>query len=173
MRPGQLRALEAQPPQRFHQHVSKGGQQQPELVGPPRVTAGAVTEEVELLFLDSVFGFPPRAVSLLIEGLGRPGPVSDHVARVGPISGVFGFDDHPSRPIPAARLIIKLPKEAHLLLAGLMLGLAVGFWQNLDELRANWQVDRTWEPGWSDEQRAVGRARWKKAVERTREWEEK
>src|SRR2546421_7474747 len=52
-------------------------------------------------------------------------------------------------------------------------GLAVGFWQTLDELRSNWQVDRTWEPGWSDEQRSAGRAKWKKAVERTRGWEEK
>jgi len=52
-------------------------------------------------------------------------------------------------------------------------GLAVGFWDSLDELRKNWQVDRTWEPGWSDEQRKVGQAQWKKAVERTRDWEEK
>jgi glycerol kinase len=52
-------------------------------------------------------------------------------------------------------------------------GLAVGFWQNLDELRANWHVDRTWEPAWSDEQRAHGRAQWRKAVERTRAWEDR
>jgi glycerol kinase len=52
-------------------------------------------------------------------------------------------------------------------------GLAVGFWGSLDELRSNWQVDRTWEPAWSDEQRQAGRANWKKAVERTRGWEER
>ncbi|HSR22194.1 MAG TPA: glycerol kinase GlpK [Candidatus Eisenbacteria bacterium] len=52
-------------------------------------------------------------------------------------------------------------------------GLAVGFWHNLDELRQNWQVDRTWEPTWSEERRAHGRAQWKKAVERTRNWEDK
>jgi glycerol kinase len=52
-------------------------------------------------------------------------------------------------------------------------GLAVGFWSSLDELRSNWQVDRTWEPGWSDEQRQAGRASWKKAVERTRDWEDR
>jgi glycerol kinase len=52
-------------------------------------------------------------------------------------------------------------------------GLAVGFWGSLDELRRNWQVDKTWEPGWSDEQRKAGKAQWKKAVERTRDWEEK
>ena len=52
-------------------------------------------------------------------------------------------------------------------------GLAVGFWSSLDELRSNWQVDRTWEPRWSEDERAAGRHKWKKAVERTREWEEK
>jgi glycerol kinase len=52
-------------------------------------------------------------------------------------------------------------------------GLAVGFWSSLDELRSNWQVDRTWEPKWTDEERATGRKKWKKAVERTRDWEEK
>jgi glycerol kinase len=52
-------------------------------------------------------------------------------------------------------------------------GLAVGFWGSLDELRRNWQVDKTWEPGWSEEQRKAGKAQWKKAVERTRDWEEK
>jgi glycerol kinase len=49
-------------------------------------------------------------------------------------------------------------------------GLGVGFWSSLDELRRNWQVDRTWDPAWSDEQRAAGYRQWKKAVERTREW---
>jgi glycerol kinase len=52
-------------------------------------------------------------------------------------------------------------------------GLAVGFWSSQDELRQNWQVDRTWEPRWSDDQRAEGRGKWKKAVERTRDWEDK
>jgi glycerol kinase len=52
-------------------------------------------------------------------------------------------------------------------------GLAVGFWSNLDELRQNWQVDRTWEPAWDDARRAGGYRQWTKAVERTRNWVEK
>jgi glycerol kinase len=51
-------------------------------------------------------------------------------------------------------------------------GLAVGFWADLDELRRNWHVDRTWEPGWSDRRRQDGYRRWRKAVERTRGWVE-
>ncbi|HEX4215748.1 MAG TPA: glycerol kinase GlpK [Candidatus Dormibacteraeota bacterium] len=52
-------------------------------------------------------------------------------------------------------------------------GLAVGFWGNLEELRRNWQVDRTWRPGWSAERRAGGYRTWQKAVERTRGWVER
>jgi glycerol kinase len=49
-------------------------------------------------------------------------------------------------------------------------GLAVGFWSGLDELRANWRADRTWEPTLSEDQRETGYATWKKAVARTRAW---
>jgi len=49
-------------------------------------------------------------------------------------------------------------------------GLAVGFWSNPDELRANWREDRRWSPTWSAEQRAEGYAGWQKAVQRTLGW---
>jgi glycerol kinase len=45
-------------------------------------------------------------------------------------------------------------------------------WSNLDELRANWGVDRTFEPQWSEEKRETAYAGWKKAVERSRDWVE-
>ncbi|MBS3942556.1 MAG: glycerol kinase GlpK [Actinobacteria bacterium] len=51
-------------------------------------------------------------------------------------------------------------------------GLAVGFWRDTDELRANWDEDTRWEPTWDDEQRAAGHARWKDAVSRTLDWVE-
>jgi glycerol kinase len=49
-------------------------------------------------------------------------------------------------------------------------GLAVGFWQNTDELESNWNEDQRWQPEWNDEQRTEGYAGWKKAVERTLNW---
>ena len=49
-------------------------------------------------------------------------------------------------------------------------GLAVGFWETEDELRANWQEDRRWTPRWTAEQREAGYAGWRKAVERTLDW---
>ena len=49
-------------------------------------------------------------------------------------------------------------------------GLATGLWSDLDDLRANWGVDRAFEPRWPEERRADGYRGWKKAVARTRGW---
>jgi glycerol kinase len=50
-------------------------------------------------------------------------------------------------------------------------GLAVGFWRDLDELRAmSGAAPRRWEPTMSDADRASGTARWHKGVERTLGW---
>jgi glycerol kinase len=49
-------------------------------------------------------------------------------------------------------------------------GLAVGFWENPDDLRSNWQEDKRWSPNWSEDQRAAGYAGWQKAVQRTLDW---
>src|ERR671921_2490526 len=51
-------------------------------------------------------------------------------------------------------------------------GLAVGFWNNTDELRENWNEDKRWNPNWSDDQRRTGYAGWQKAVQRTLDWVE-
>ena len=49
-------------------------------------------------------------------------------------------------------------------------GLAVGFWESLDDLKKNWKRDRLWEPTWSEDQRDQGYVGWKRAVERTFGW---
>jgi len=49
-------------------------------------------------------------------------------------------------------------------------GLAVGFWNDIDSLRQNWQEDRRWEPEMADETRKKCYAGWKKAVTRTFDW---
>lgn len=51
-------------------------------------------------------------------------------------------------------------------------GLAVGFWQNFDELRQNWGVDKQWVPDMEPERRKELYAGWKKAVSRTFDWVE-
>ena len=49
-------------------------------------------------------------------------------------------------------------------------GLAVGFWNNYDELRLNWGRDKQWLPAMPAEKRAQLVAGWKKAVTRTFDW---
>ena len=49
-------------------------------------------------------------------------------------------------------------------------GLAVGFWSSTDEVRKQWQQSRRWNSTSTPEQREVGYAGWKKAVERTLNW---
>ncbi len=51
-------------------------------------------------------------------------------------------------------------------------GYAVGFWDDIESLRENWLVDRTWEPQMSEEERERLYQGWKKAVERTFDWVE-
>jgi glycerol kinase len=49
-------------------------------------------------------------------------------------------------------------------------GLAVGFWSNLEELRRNWQADKTWRPQMGEEERDRLYRGWQKAVTRTFDW---
>ncbi len=49
-------------------------------------------------------------------------------------------------------------------------GLAVGFWRDLDDLRANWQEDRRWLPQMAAPDRERLYQGWLKAVERTLDW---
>jgi glycerol kinase len=51
-------------------------------------------------------------------------------------------------------------------------GLAVGFWDGLDDVRQHWAEDRRWEPARDDAWREREMARWRKAVERTLDWVE-
>src|SRR6266436_2197386 len=46
-------------------------------------------------------------------------------------------------------------------------GLAVGFFSGLEELRANWAVDRTWTPHLAETEREQLYRQWKKAVTRS------
>ena len=69
--------------------------------------------------------------------------------------------------VPVSRPVVA---ETTALGAAYAAGLAVGFWKNTDELRANWNEAKRWQPEWSEEQRDAGYAQWKKAVERTLDW---
>jgi glycerol kinase len=49
-------------------------------------------------------------------------------------------------------------------------GLAVGFFESIDELRARWSVDHTWKPAMEAAERERIYSSWKKAVTRSFDW---
>jgi len=49
-------------------------------------------------------------------------------------------------------------------------GLAVGFWSEVEDLRANWGKDKEWQPKMDPQERDKEYAFWKKAVTRTFDW---
>jgi glycerol kinase len=49
-------------------------------------------------------------------------------------------------------------------------GLAVGFWREVEDLRANWGMDKQWDPSMDPAKRDQEYALWKKAVTRTFDW---
>ncbi len=51
-------------------------------------------------------------------------------------------------------------------------GLATGYWRGREDLVANWQVDRRWQPAMSAERRAQLYHAWQKALERSLGWVE-
>ena len=61
-------------------------------------------------------------------------------------------------------------KETTALGAAYAAGLATGFYRNVDDLRANWSVDRTWKPGMDAARRDHLYSFWKKAVARSFDW---
>ena len=49
-------------------------------------------------------------------------------------------------------------------------GLAVGFWEDLDQLRSRWREGKRWTPNMEDSVRQNYIAQWKKAVTKTLDW---
>jgi glycerol kinase len=69
--------------------------------------------------------------------------------------------------VPVIRPVVA---ETTALGAAYAAGLAVGFWDNLDDLRANWQEDKRWEPNMDSGERDRQLRLWKKAVTKAMDW---
>ncbi|WP_305092254.1 glycerol kinase GlpK [Prescottella sp. R16] len=69
--------------------------------------------------------------------------------------------------VPVTRPVVN---ETTALGAAYAAGLAVGFWESEDDIRANWAEDKTWRPRMGADERARLYAGWNKAVERTYDW---
>ena len=51
--------------------------------------------------------------------------------------------------------------------AAYLAGLAVGFWKNIDEIKSQWQVERTFNPVPENEERENAKKGWQDAIQRT------
>src|SRR5271167_1854053 len=71
--------------------------------------------------------------------------------------------------VPVIRPVVA---ETTALGAAYAAGLAVGFWREIEDLRANWAIDKQWEPHMDPAKRDHEYALWKKAVTRTFDWVE-
>jgi glycerol kinase len=69
--------------------------------------------------------------------------------------------------LPVVRPVIR---ETTALGAAYAAGLAVGFYKDIDDLRANWAVEQTWNPNMDEATRAHLYKSWKKAVTRSFDW---
>jgi glycerol kinase len=66
---------------------------------------------------------------------------------------------------------VPLITETTSLGAAYLAGLAVGFWESREELKAKWKLGQRYEPQISEQEREQLHTRWLKAVERAKGWE--
>lgn len=71
--------------------------------------------------------------------------------------------------VPVTRPMVS---ETTALGAAYAAGYAVGFWEDKDTMRRNWQVDKTWHPDPNTKAGSEQFALWQKAVTRTFDWAE-
>jgi glycerol kinase len=70
-------------------------------------------------------------------------------------------------PVVRPRII-----ETTALGAAYLAGLAVGYWSSMEEIESLWQAEKVFEPIMRPDEAQQRRARWAKALERSRDWEE-
>jgi len=61
-------------------------------------------------------------------------------------------------------------QETTALGAAYLAGLAVGFWSGIDELKQQWQIDKTFEPSSTADNVSSMRANWERALQRSKGW---
>jgi glycerol kinase len=74
--------------------------------------------------------------------------------------------------ILGVRVCRPIVAETTALGAAYLAGLAVGFWNGLDDLRQNWVLDREFTASMPKHERESSYRRWKQAVSRVLNWED-
>ena len=57
--------------------------------------------------------------------------------------------------------------------AAYLAGLAVGYWKGTNDVKANWEIERRFEPKMAASDREHRRSRWNEALDRARDWEQR
>ena len=70
--------------------------------------------------------------------------------------------------VPVARPVIQ---ETTALCAAYLAGLTEGVWSSTDDLAASWHLDTRCEPVADQAAADAAHARWRRAVERSRDWD--
>ena len=122
--------------------------------------ARAALESIVLQVAD-VFGAMQRDSGIALRELRVDGGASCNDLLMQMQADVLGV------PVVRPRVI-----ETTALGAAYLAGLAVGFWKGADEIAAQWQVDKRFEPQIDASTRARKLARWREAVARSRAWAE-
>lgn len=70
--------------------------------------------------------------------------------------------------------VVRRPQvlETTALGAAYLAGLAVGVWSGLEDVSRNWRLDQEFRPQWEPERRSKRVRQWRKAVQRSLDWEE-
>lgn len=72
------------------------------------MATGAVSEQIQLLFLDAVLHLTARAVELVVEVLGLAFKIRHHIAGIATSVGVLELGDNPPGMIPTVGGIIEI-----------------------------------------------------------------
>ncbi|RQH01733.1 glycerol kinase GlpK [Natrarchaeobius oligotrophus] len=72
--------------------------------------------------------------------------------------------------IIGTRIVRPVVDETTALGSAYAAGLAVGYWDDLEELRSNWRVDREFDPEMDEDLADERHERWSQAVDRSRDW---
>ncbi|MES2209221.1 MAG: glycerol kinase GlpK [Chloroflexota bacterium] len=130
------------------------------------ITRGTSLGHIARATLDSVVQQVADVVEAMAADIGRPLEVLRADGGASANDGLMQLQAD-LLGVPVERPVVA---ETTALGAACLAGLALGYWAGLDDLRANWALERRFEPSMGTVDRAQRRRRWARAVERVRGW---
>ena len=127
--------------------------------------------------MKKVINAPERVVDEMLRGMGLAHPcliriIPEHSVVVRADGGAAANRWMMQFQADILGTPVEVPEtlETTALGAAYLAGLAVGFWEDREELKNRWRLRRRDEPQMGEEERERLYARWKEAVERAKNW---